>query len=158
MGYAERLPMQFTPCRRLCVDDLDFLPCRCNPPPPFFSKPPSRNSFTFLTVLSVTSLKHAAHFAVNLCSPTRQHQMHSPVLQPLLNMHIWTVERELLSIDDRNTSFRVYLLNSIHMNLLSHACLMFHEHLEVFTSFWIIVCITCALTDLVTLMTYLVAG
>jgi hypothetical protein len=125
---------------------------------PVFFKPPTRNWFTLRMFLSVASQKRAAHLTVNLCSPTGQHQTHSPVLKPLLNMRVWTMERELLSGDDRNKSFRVYLLISIRLHLLSRACLMFYEHLEVFTSFWTVVYITCTLTDPLTPMTYLVSS
>jgi hypothetical protein len=60
----------------------------------------------------VGSLKHAVHLIVKLCSPTRQQQIHSPVLQSLLNMHCCTMVRDLLSHDDRNT----YIIQSLSLN------------------------------------------
>lgn len=148
--------MQFTPCHQLCVDDLDFLPCRYNP---FFKSNRLhvidlhfRRSFLWRHWNTRCTLSSEFVF-VSWTTPDAFCRAEATSWYAYL-----TMERELLSNDDGNISFRVYILISIHVNLLSHACLMSHEHLEVFTSFWIVVYITCALTDLVTLMTYLVAG
>jgi hypothetical protein len=99
MGYAERFFLQFTLCRQLCVDDLDFFPWRYNL---CFKSAYTRCKFIYImvgTFCDVTETQ-TAHMTLNLCSPSGRHKMHSPVLKPFsYYVRLWTMKRDFISCD-----------------------------------------------------------